>query len=136
MQFRNTRAYRLYRDSATYTRVRRQGKALKRALKLPRYLGSTYRCPVCGTGLRAFKPMWKSYWRDLEIFAPVHGKKEMETFNTAAYSCPRCDASDRERLMAIYLERVFAQFARTRRCRLIEFAPADGLPRIFARYPF
>ena len=135
-QFRNTRAYRLYRDSAAYTRVRRHGKALKRALKLPRYLGSKYQCPVCGTGLREFKPMWKSYWRDLEIFSPVHGKKEMETFNTAAYTCPRCDASDRERLMAIYLDKVFAKFDPTRRCRLIEFAPADGLPRIFARYPF
>ena len=135
-QFRNTRAYRLYRDSAAYTRVRRHGKALKRALKLPRYLGSTYRCPVCGTGLREFKPMWKSYWRDLEIFSPVHGAKEMETFNTAAFTCPRCDATDRERLMAIYLDEVFAGFDRNRRYRLIEFAPGDGLRRIFARYPF
>jgi SAM-dependent methyltransferase len=136
MRFRNTRAYRLYRDSATYTRVRRKGKAIKRALKLPGYLGSTHECPVCGTRLRAFKPIWKSYWRDVEIFAPLHGKKEMETFNTAAYSCPRCDASDRERLIAIYLDRAFAKFSRTRRYRLIEVAPADGLPRIFARYPF
>jgi len=116
--------------------VRRHGKALKRALKLPRYLGSTYRCPVCGTGLREFKPMWKSYWRDLEIFSPVHGAKEMETFNTAAFTCPRCDATDRERLMAIYLDEVFAGFDRNRRYRLIEFAPGDGLRRIFARYPF
>ena len=136
MQFRNTRVYRLYRDSAAYTRVRRRGKALKRALKLPRYLGSTYQCPICRTGLREFKPIWKSYWRDLEIFAPVHGKKVMETVNTAAYSCPRCDASDRERLMAIYLEAVFATFDPTRRYRLIEVAPADGLPRMFVRYPF
>jgi len=135
-QFRNTRAYRLYRDSAAYTRVRRHGKALKRALKLPRYLGSKYRCPVCGTGLREFKPMWKSYWRDLEIFSPVHGNKEMETFNTAAFSCPRCDAFDRERLMAIYLDKAFAKLDHTRRYRLIEFAPADALRRIFARYPF
>ena len=135
-QLRNTRAYRLYRDSAAYTNVRRRGKALKRALKLPRYLGSTYQCPVCRTGLREFKPMWKSYWRDLEIFAPIHGKKEMETFNTAAYLCPRCDAHDRERLIALYLERVFATFDANRRYRLVEFAPADGLPRIFTRYPF
>ena len=60
----------------------------------------------------------------------------METFNTAAFTCPRCDAQDRERLMAIYLDRVFATLDRTRRYRLIEFAPADGLPRIFKRYPF
>ena len=33
-RFKNTRAYRLYRDSATYTQIRRRGKALKRALKL------------------------------------------------------------------------------------------------------
>ena len=65
---KTTPAYKLYRHSLIYDTVRERGKVLKRAIKLPRYLGTEYRCPVCGVGLRAFRPMWKSYWRDVEKF--------------------------------------------------------------------
>src|SRR5437763_10805121 len=61
---------------------------------------------------------------------------EMQMSKTAPYDCPRCAASDRDGLMAFYLDGVFANFDNTCRYRLIEVAPADGLPRIFARYPF
>src|SRR5690348_15590539 len=82
-RIRATRAYRAYRGSALYDEVRRRAKALKRTLNLPRYLGSAYQCPVCGTGLRAFKPLWKSYWREFERFRPLHPPSAMETFNVA-----------------------------------------------------
>lgn len=133
---KSTAAYRLYRQSLIYDRVRKNGKVLKRAIKLPRYLGSTYRCPVCGIGLRAFRPMWKSYWRGVAKFAPVHPPTAMETFNLEHFTCPRCDAFDRERLTAIYLEEIFRTFDRNRTYRLLEFAPGDALRRKLKRYPF
>ena len=58
---KGTWAYRTYRHSRLYDAVRRRGKVLKRAIKLPQYLGTEYQCPVCGVGLRAFRPAWKSY---------------------------------------------------------------------------
>jgi SAM-dependent methyltransferase len=133
---KGSQAYQLYRQSLLYDTVRRHGKVLKRAIKLPQYLGNEYQCPVCGVGLRAFKPMWKSYWRDAAKFGPVHPASKMETLNLEAFTCPRCDAFDRERLMAIYLEKVFATFDPNRAYRLIEFAPGDALHKKLRRYPF
>jgi len=133
---KSTRAYRIYRNSLLYDTVRRRGKVLKRAVKLRRYLGSEYQCPVCGVGLRAFRPVGKSYWRDVDKFGPIHLPTAIETFNVAAFSCPRCDAFDRDRLTAIYLEQVFRTFDHGRMYRLIEFAPGDALHKKLKRYPF
>jgi SAM-dependent methyltransferase len=124
------------KHSVPYIAFREWHKHLRRQLKLPQYRGSDYRCPVCGTGLRAFKPMWKSYWRGIEQYAPIHPPASMETFNVAAYTCPCCDAFDRERLTAIYLDEVFRTFDRRRKYRLIEFAPAHALLKKLKRYPF
>jgi SAM-dependent methyltransferase len=133
---KHSRAYRIYRDSLIYDTVRRHGKLVKRAIRLPRYLGSQYRCPICGTGLRTFKPIGKSYWRDTEKFGTIHPASALETFNIAAFYCPRCDASDRERLTALYLDRVFRSFDPGRCYRLIEFAPNEALPKWLKRHRF
>ena len=133
---KHSRAYRIYRDSLIYDTVRNHGKVLKRAIRLPRYLGSQYQCPICGTGLRAFKPIGKSFWRDTEKFGTIHPASALETFNVAAFYCPRCDASDRERLTALYLDRVFRSLDPGRSYRLIEFAPNDALPKWLKRHAF
>jgi SAM-dependent methyltransferase len=111
-------------------------KSLIRRIKLPKYLGSTYRCTVCGTQLSAFKPIWKSYWRKIEESGYVYPLSAIETFNSAAYSCPACDASDRERLYALYFDRLFQTFDHRRRYRLVDFAPSRALSRRLKRYPF
>jgi SAM-dependent methyltransferase len=133
---KQTRAYRIYRGSLIYDTVRNHGKVLKRAIRLPQYLGSQYQCPICGTGLRAFKPIGKSFWRDTEKFGTIHPASALETFNVAAFYCPRCDASDRERLTALYLDRVFRSLDAARSYRLIEFAPNDALPKWLKRHAF
>ncbi len=133
---KSTRAYRLYRESLLYDTVRRHGKVVKRAIKLPSYLGSNYQCPVCGVGLRAFRPMWKSYWRDFAKFAPIHPPTAMETLNLEHFTCPRCDAFDRDRLTAIYLGETFRSFDRNRTYRMLEFAPGDALHKWLRRFPF
>ena len=126
----------MYRNSLLYGTVRRHGKALKRAVNLPRYLGTEYQCPICGVDLRSFRPMWKSYWRGVERFAPIHPAATIETLNLAAFTCPRCDALDRDRLTALYLEQVFRLLDRGRIYRLIEFAPGEALQKKLKRYPF
>jgi SAM-dependent methyltransferase len=133
---KSTRAYRIYRQSLLYDTVRYHGKRLKRVIRLPRYLGNAYRCPICGVGLRAFKPMGWSYWRDTKKFGTIYPPSRMETFNVTAANCPRCDASDRERLIAIYLDQVFGAVNPGRKYRLLEFAPNEALPRKLRRYPF
>lgn len=123
------------RNSLPYVRFKRAKKVIQRAIKLPRYLGSEHRCPICGVGLRAFKPIWRSYTRKVEQFGYVHRHAELETFNREAFSCPKCDASDRDRLMAIFLDGILPALAKGGGIRLTEFAPSDPLSRKISRNP-
>jgi hypothetical protein len=102
---------------------------------LPKYLGNDLCRPNCNVHLCAFKSLSPIY----EELARRHGYyplSELETFNCSAYYCPSCDASDRERLYAIYLDQVFLSFDRSRRYRLIDFAPSRELQKKLRSYPF
>ncbi|MBX9842088.1 MAG: class I SAM-dependent methyltransferase [Xanthobacteraceae bacterium] len=123
------------KSTVPYITFRRYNKALRRLIKLPGYLGTSHVCPICGVGLRAFKPMWKSYGRNIERFGYVHRHREMETFNLAAMTCPKCDATDRERLMAVYLDEAWPSFPPGKAVRLFDFAPAYPLSQKLNRYP-
>src|SRR5215510_971906 len=111
--------------SVPYITLKEWTKALRRRAKLSSYRGTQYRCPVCGVGLKAFKPMWRSYWIHYQQYEYIHSPFAMETFNLAAFSCPACDAFDRERLTALYLDDVFRTLDHGRTYHLIEFAPGD-----------
>jgi SAM-dependent methyltransferase len=115
------------KNTRPYIAFRRQAKKVKRLIRLPQYLGRDLECPICHVGLRAFRPIWKSYWRDSERFEHKYRGSEMETFNLQAFSCPRCDATDRERLIKIYLDRVLPALTTTRVPKLIDFAPSEAL---------
>lgn len=123
------------KNSIPYIVFRRYNKALRRLVKLPAYLGTDYVCPVCGAGLRAFKPMWKSYGRDVERYGYIHRHAEKETFNLEAFSCPKCDASDRDRLMALYLDEVWPTLDKRQPIQFVDFAPSYPLAQRIKRYP-
>jgi SAM-dependent methyltransferase len=123
------------KSTVPYITFRRANKALRRTINLPRYLGNALACSICGIGLRAFKPMWKSYGRNIERFGYIHRHREMETFNLSAMTCPKCDATDRERLKAIYLDEMWSSFEPGRPIRFVDFAPAYPLSQKLRRYP-
>ena len=124
------------KSTPAYAAFKQDSKAVQRWLALPRYMGSTYACPVCGTGLRRFKPIWKSFVRKLEEHGFVHPIDSLETFNVASHTCPACGASDRERLYALYLEERFRSLDQTRRRTLVDFAASPGLSRRLRALPF
>lgn len=125
-----------FKNSIPYVAFKERRKAIERRVKLPRYLGSDFQCPVCETGLRAFKPVWRSYARKAKEMGYIYPLDAIETFNYEAYTCPACDASDRERLFALFLDAEFRKLDPTRRYRLIEFAPSGGLQARLRNYPF
>jgi SAM-dependent methyltransferase len=100
------------------------------------YLGRTYRCPVCLTGLRAFKSSTRGFPDELIRRGFIYRASDYETFNLDAISCPACEATDRERLTALYLIEMFSAPEPNRRYRLLEFAPSlgPGLRTLFRRY--
>jgi len=124
-----------FKSSASYKTFRKWNKSLRRRFDLLGYLGSSCRCPVCLTGLRAFKAARGGFPDELERYG-FYPASAFETFNLDAVSCPACDATDRERLTALYLAEAFRAFDPRRRYRLLEFAPGPGLPALFKRYPF
>ena len=125
-----------FRDTTIYVTLKDAKKAFVRRIKLPRYLGDKYRCPLCETRLGAFKPIWKSYPRKLAEQDYIYQLSRIETFNHQAYSCPCCDCSDRERLYTLFFEREFERFDKSRRYRLVEFAPSIQLQKKLRSYPF
>jgi SAM-dependent methyltransferase len=128
-------AYHRYKNSVAYVTLKEWQKALTRRLRLPRYRGHAFCCPICGTHLRAFKPLSPRYEEQAREHG-YHPLSALETFNYESYYCPACDASDRERLYGLYLDGVFRTFDRSRRYRLVEFAPSRGLQRRLKSYPF
>lgn len=135
-RIKRTGAYQRYKHSLAYVTLKEWQKDLRRKFELSKYRGNAFCCPVCGVELAAFKPGAKSYVRMVREYAYVYPLSAIETFNIDAYSCPRCDASDRERLYALYLDRMFSARAPGRRYRLLEFAPSPGLSRKLKGHPF
>jgi SAM-dependent methyltransferase len=135
-RIKRTTAYQRYKHSLAYVTLKEWQKDLRRKFHLGKYRGSDFCCPVCGVALAAFKPGAASYQRMVREHDYIYPLSAIETFNVAAYSCPSCDASDRERLYALYLDRVFAARDPARRCRLLEFAPSFGLSRKLRRSAF
>jgi SAM-dependent methyltransferase len=134
-RIKRTTAYQRYKHSLPYVTLREWDKALRRKFQLGKYRGTEFRCPVCSVSLAAFKPGAASYERMLREHGYIYPLSAIETFNVAAYSCPSCDGSDRERLYALYLDEAFGARDPTRRYRLLEFAPSVGLSRKLRRHP-
>ena len=110
-------------------------KAFVRWLKTPFYSGTAYECPVCSGGLKHFYPIYKSFPRKLREMGFAYAIERFETLNLSAYSCPACDASDRERLYALFLRGRLAALVAGRQYRFIDFAPSLALSGLLRTFP-
>lgn len=90
------------------------------------YAGSADRCPLCGNGVRLWKPHGGGA-DVLEDRAVVGGRRR------EADSCPICHGKDRTRLMQLYLEREARIGAKP--LRVLDFAPEYGLYRWIMTQP-
>lgn len=64
-----------------------------------------------------------------------HPWNRWEMLNVREYSCPRCGASDRDRLMAMFLRRKLADVPEGATIRLVEFAPTPQISGILKGSP-
>ncbi len=88
----------------------------------------TLQCPVCNSSVKKFLPLPKFYEKNSKKHGFKHFGKA-ETINVEHYSCPKCGASDRERLYALYLEREVINKQHPRKISLIHFAPESALSK-------
>ena len=73
------------KHSVAYVAYKEQRKALLRWLKLPQYRGDAHCCPVCGTHLRAFKPIWKSFHRKIQEHEYIYPLSSIETLTSRPF---------------------------------------------------
>ncbi|MCD6012807.1 MAG: hypothetical protein K0Q79_2669 [Flavipsychrobacter sp.] len=95
-----------------------------------------YHCPVCNSDVEQFLPVSNDYLETLRRYEFNYPLSEIETFNPQAYSCPKCNASDRERLYALYFLQQFASVNKNNKTNLIDFAPSPSLSAFFRRFDF
>jgi len=89
-------------------------------------------CPICNTSFSNFLPLPVNYYQIFNQVGCDYALDSFETLNCAQYSCPTCAASDRERLIALYL---LGMNLLTPGTRVLEIAPSPALINFFARHP-
>lgn len=92
-----------------------------------RALLAKYDCPVCGARVSAFRPLPEYYAENLEKYGWPYAVTEAETCNHLGYLCPNCEASDRDRLYAIYVKDYLQGLQPGSVIRMVDFAPSPPL---------
>lgn len=95
-------------------------------------MGSRFRCPVCNRKVRKFIPLPDSYRQSAERYGYLYSFDDAETLNHGAYSCPHCNASDRDRLYALYVSKRLVEFGATN-IAMLEIAPSRPLSEMLRR---
>lgn len=98
-----------------------------------RALLAKYDCPVCGTRVNAFRPLPEYYTENLEKYGWPYEVTEAETCNHLGYLCPNCEASDRDRLYAIYVKDYLQGLQPGSVIRIVDFAPSPPLSQFIRK---
>ena len=100
------------------------------------YSGTQYHCPVCDTDLAYFNPIDNEYIALLDKYEYDYSLFRDETFYLLKYYCPACQASDRERMYALYFLDWMKKADKTKTYNFVDFAPAVTLSAFFRRFSF
>lgn len=99
-----------------------------RALQVSvRTLLAKYYCPVCESRVTAFQPLPEYYAENAQKYGWPYKGDEAETCNLQGYSCPSCQASDRDRLYALYLQDYLIRLQAEGLIKIVDFAPSPPL---------
>ena len=104
--------------------VKRRARALQARVHT---LRAKYRCPVCNSRVEAFQPLSEYYAENAKRYGYPFKVEEAETCNDLGYSCPSCQASDRDRLYALYLGDYLRNLKSDTVARIVDFAPSPPL---------
>lgn len=95
---------------------------------------SGFYCPVCISLVNEFNPLPDYYRDNFKAFRFPYSFEDCETLNGYNYSCPNCGASDRDRLSALYLSRLFERHGPQLPINLIQFAPSQALSQFILQH--
>jgi predicted SAM-dependent methyltransferase len=87
-----------------------------------------YYCPVCAQKNVHFNQMSFSFFRKWDKYELIHSVFLTETMNMEFYTCSNCGAGDRDRLYALYFNKVNEQRGNsTEILKILDIAPAKQL---------
>ena len=89
---------------------------------------------MCLAAVESFSPLHPTFRKQCERYGFPYFD-DAETLNQKAYSCPHCNAFDRTRLQALFLDHELARGPADRPLRLLHVAPEVGFERWLARHP-
>lgn len=95
-------------------------------------VGGRLFCPVCNQRVRKFIPLSAFYKDNAEKYGYLYSFDDAETLNYRAYSCPSCNASDRDRLYALYISKCLMDYNDTP-LLLLEIAPARPISEMLRK---
>jgi predicted SAM-dependent methyltransferase len=94
-------------------------------------LWGTRFCPVCSMRVCAFLPLPGFYKKNHKKHRYPYSLDDAETLNHKAFACPRCYASDRDRLFALFVK---TRLTKGETVKLLEIAPSTPLSRMLKEY--
>lgn len=89
-------------------------------------------CPVCKNNVHKFIPLPDFYKENTEKYGYLYSFDDAETLNYSAYSCPHCNASDRDRLYALYVSKLLMEQGDTN-IAMLEIAPSRPLSELLKK---
>lgn len=94
-----------------------------------------HRCPVCSKRIGGFLPISSHFDENRRKYGYPFTFDDLETMNPNQYSCPSCGASDRDRLYALYIEKLLEQNSLSNSTALLDIAPSQPLKLFFLKFP-
>lgn len=108
--------------------LKQRVRAIKNQLKL---ISSKHFCPVCESPVASFLPLPDFYRENREKYGFPFQGDEAETCNEAEYLCPTCQATDRDRLYALFLR---DHLTASGPIQMVEFGPSQPLSEFIRRH--
>ncbi|PSB55170.1 methyltransferase domain-containing protein [Chamaesiphon polymorphus] len=110
------------------------GRAKSIPITAPFKEESVYLCPTCSSSVARFNRLPDFYYENLDAHGHIFSTFQVETLNYLQYSCPVCNASDRDRLYSLYFQKEISEIRED--FRLLDIAPSGSLQNfIKAKYP-
>lgn len=104
--------------------MKAKARAVRREVKL---ITAKFHCPICDSRVVAFEPLPQFYLDNLEKYGFPFTSEEAETCNDKRYLCPNCQASDRDRLYALFIRDYLKNINLTKPIDFVDFAPSPPL---------
>ena len=104
--------------------LKKRARALQNQVRL---INAGHYCPVCETKVPSFLPLPEFFIENQQRYGFPFPASDAETCNEMAYLCPSCDASDRDRLYALFLGDYIAKLESAAPIHIVDFAPSPPL---------